>query len=236
LKILVGILLTGTIFIGIRIVATPAIAGILSGQGIPGDEAYFLAGYPSFAILSLSIVVLLWSLVKIDKPESWREYLAVRTFDGRGTLYALFIGFALNFAEIALLNQILFKPVESFLEQIGFPAEEITGSLPAQYLSLNLFILAVFWWIEVPEELFFRGYVQNRLQDRNGKNVAVFLSAILWDLWHIYGAAQYLRRFFFGLIFLALVFRWRQNSYPVMISHSIGNRLGVAFSLIASTT
>ena len=81
----------------------------------------------------------------------------------------------------------------------------------------------VFWWIEVPEELFFRGYVQNRLQSVAGKNVAVFLSAVIWDFSHLFGLVSIAERFFYGLVY-AIVFRLRQNTTPTMIVHPIGNR------------
>ncbi|MEM2608665.1 MAG: CPBP family intramembrane glutamic endopeptidase, partial [Thermoproteota archaeon] len=135
-----------------------------------------------------------------------------------------------NLAEIAFLNQIL-KPVEGFLTSLGLPSSPTLGSLPKQYLFLNMVVLALFWWLEVPEELFFRGYIQNRLQGEHGKNISMLLSALIWDIWHVHGPAQCLRRFFVGLI-LAFAFRWRQNSYPTMLVHSIGNRVGTAIILL----
>lgn len=232
LRILLGVLLTGIIFMlitGYRV----SLANVIQSFGIPSDEASFLAIYPTGAVLSFSIVLVLYVLIRVDKPNSWKEYLAIQTFDAKGVLYAFLLIGIFNFAEIAFLTQIIFKPVEQFLISFGLPSSPALGSLPKQYLSLNIVVLVLFWWIEVPEELFFRGYVQNRLQEKYGKNSSMLLSAVIWDLWHVPSAAQYFRRFFAGLI-IAFVFRWRQNSYPVMLQHSIGNRIGTAIILISS--
>lgn len=84
--------------------------------------------------------------------------------------------------------------------------------------------MLLFWWWNIPEELFFRGYIQNKLQDVTDKNTAMFLSALIWDVAHLWGLVNILERFLSGLIQLALPFRLRQNTTPPMIVHSVGNR------------
>ena len=235
LSIFLSILFTGIIFLLLaRFRFSSNLANVIQSLGIPSEEASFVAIYPIGAIFSLSIVLILYVIIRVDKPNSWKEYLAIRTFDGKGVLYAFLIAATFNLTEVAFLNLMIFKPLEQFLISFGLPSSPTFGSVPDQYLFLNIVVLVLFWWIEVPEELFFRGYVQNRLQEKYGKNVAMLLSVVIWDLWHINGVAQYLRRFFSGLIAHGLIFRWRQNSYPVMLEHSIGNRIGTAIALINS--
>jgi membrane protease YdiL (CAAX protease family) len=91
-----------------------------------------------------------------------------------------------------------------------------------QAIFLTTFTLA-FWWSEIPEELFFRGYLQNQMQEIAGKNAAVIFSALCWALAHLWGLANTLERFTLGLAY-AIVFRIRQNTTGPMIAHPVGNR------------
>jgi len=230
-----SILLTGIVFLLIVRLGIPSgIANLIQFFGIPGEEAVFVAIYPTIAILSFSIIFILYVLIRVDKPCSWKEYLAIRNFDAKGTLYAFIIAATFTLTATIFLDPMIFRPVEQFLASVGLPSSPTVGSLPKEYLPFNIAVLVLFWWLEIPEELFFRGYVQNRLQEMYGKNIAMILSVLIWDLWHVNGMAQYFRRFFSGLFVHGFVFRWRQNSYPVALQHSIGNRIGTAITLISS--
>jgi membrane protease YdiL (CAAX protease family) len=98
--------------------------------------------------------------------------------------------------------------------------------------ALNTLLLLFVFWIEAPEEVFFRGYVQNHLQERIGPNMALFVGAIIWTCWHLFALADFIHILLFGLAF-SLVFRLRQNTTPLAVWHPLGNRLLVLF-LIAS--
>jgi len=104
-------------------------------------------------------------------------------------------------------------------------------ALSLLHAGLLTAFLLLFWWVEVPEEMFFRGYIQNKLQALARKNVAVFLSALVWDLAHLWSLANLLERFFYGLIY-AIVFRLRQNTTGPMIVHPLGNRALVLAYLV----
>jgi membrane protease YdiL (CAAX protease family) len=66
-----------------------------------------------------------------------------------------------------------------------------------------------------------------------GKNIAVPLSAVMWDLSHLLGLVGIAERFFYGLVY-AVVFRLRQNSTPTMIVHPIGHYYSLPPSLQSS--
>jgi membrane protease YdiL (CAAX protease family) len=97
--------------------------------------------------------------------------------------------------------------------------------------GLNLLLLLLVAWIEAPEEIFFRGYIQNHLQEHVGANWAALLGAIIWDAWHISAPAEFFRRLLFALLF-SLVFRARQNTTSLAVVHPLLNRLLVLFFVV----
>ncbi len=170
-------------------------------------------------------------LLKREGVKDFRKFFKIETLDVRGIWLALGLGIVWQIVSVAFLSNLLFEPTRNFLTslgiggaRIGLSSGEIVPLLsPLQAMLLTVFLL-LFWWVEIPEELFFRGYVQNKLQGVMGKNAAMFLSALIWDVTHLWGIVNILERFFSGLIQLALVFRLRQNTTPTMITHPIGNR------------
>lgn len=170
-------------------------------------------------------------LLKREGVKDFRKFLKIETLDIRGIWLALGLGIVWQIVSVAFLSNLLFEPVRDFLTSIGIGGARIGLSggeivpllSPLQAVLLTAFLL-LFWWMEIPEELFFRGYVQNKLQDVISKNAAMFLSALIWDVAHLWGIVNILERFFSGLIQHVLVFRVRQNTTPTMITHPIGNR------------
>ncbi len=169
-------------------------------------------------------------IVRKERVKGVCRFFRVESLDVRGVWLAVGLGLAIQIANAAFLFQWVLAPVRSFLISLGLPGESIelggastVSSLsPNEALFLTLFLLA-FWWIEVPEELFFRGYLQDRLQGPAGKNGAMLPSTLLWDVSHVYVPINALERFIYGLIY-GFVFKVSQNTTPTAIAHSIGNR------------
>lgn len=175
-------------------------------------------------------IVFLFILVKRSGIRDWRRFLRIERIDVKGIWLAFGLGIALQVVNVALLWQILLLPARDFLVSLGptggkiglGTVETVPFLSPSQASFVTAFLLT-FWWIEVPEELFFRGYFQNELQRVVGKRLAMFLSALFWDVAHLWSLVNIVERFFYGLVY-AFVFKVRQNTTSTMFVHPIGNR------------
>jgi len=192
------------------------------------STAYLLFTVVTFCSTAGFMVLFLVALVKNERIQNFREAFKIERLDAKG----VWMGFVLVIV-VSLLNATLFSfflgPIRNFLVSIGFPGGAIGLASsnaplmsPFQAAVLTAFLLA-FWWLEVPEELFFRGYIQNNLRTYVGSKTSTVLSALVWDLSHVFNLVSVVDRFFSGLAF-AFLFNRRQNTTPSMIVHPIGNR------------
>jgi membrane protease YdiL (CAAX protease family) len=183
----------------------------------------------------LLLLAFVFAVIGLEKPTSIRQFFKIGPVDLQGLgLIALFVAL-LDALEIGFLRRVVYEPVRLFLASLGLPGRPSlsVGFAPDPHLvGINILLLLLILWIEAPEEIFFRGYVQNHLQDHVGKNLALFLGAFIWTFWHIFALADFLHIFTIGLAF-SLVFRLRQNTTPLAIWHPLGNRLLVLVSLIS---
>ncbi len=206
-----------------------AYANYLDGL-FPASTAFILQIAISFPLNGAFMVAFIYLLFKKESKTSFRSFFKIERLDVRGIWLTLALGIAIQILNVAFLYKLLLEPAKNFLISIGIFGGKIglgTGEIvpqlaPFEALFLTAFLIA-FWWIEVPEELFFRGYIQNRTQDVVGKNSAMLLSAFLWDIAHIWGLASFVERLIYGLIY-GFVFRIRQNTTSTMIPHPTGNR------------
>jgi len=185
----------------------------------------------SFVSLGAFMTAFVYFLFQKEDGKDFRSFFKIQYLDIKGIWLALVLGIVIQIINIGFLWKLLLEPARNFLISIGITGSKIgvgSGEIvpllsPFEAAFLTIFLL-LFWWVEVPEELFFRGYIQNKLQDATGKNTAMFLSALIWDAAHLWGLVNTLERFLSGLVQLALPFRLRQNTTPPMIVHSVGNR------------
>ncbi len=176
------------------------------------------------------MVAFVYLLFKKESKTSFRSFFKIERLDVKGILLTLTLGIVIQILNVAFLSNLLLEPARNFLisigifgGKIGLGSGEIVPQLtPFEAIFLTAFLI-IFWWIEVPEELFFRGYIQNKTQDVIGKNSAMLLSAFLWDIAHLWGLVNFVERFIYGLIY-SFVFRIRQNTTSTMIPHPTGNR------------
>lgn len=183
-----------------------------------------------FVSIAIFEVVFLFLLVKHEQVGDFRQFFKIERLDLPGIWLTLGLGVVLQVINATFLWRYVLEPARNFLLALGLPGPKIglgSGAIvpplsPAQAVFLTVFLI-LFWWLEAPEELFFRGFLQNQIQQVIGKNPAVILSALLWALAHWWGLANTLERFLYGCVY-ALVFRMRQNTTGPMICHPIGNR------------
>ncbi len=199
-------------------------------NGFSPGNSYVLRIVLSFVTIAVLEIVFLLVLVKREKVKNIRQFFKIERLDIKGIWLCLGLGIFIQAINAAFLWNLVLKPARDFLASHGIGGPLIglgTGNTvpllsPTLALLLTGFLL-IFWWIEVPEELFFRGYLQNKFQSIIGKNKAAVVSAIVWDLAHVWGLVSIVERFLYGLLY-GFVFRLRQNTTPTMIVHPLGNR------------
>ncbi len=194
------------------------------------STAFILGMVFSFIFGAVFEIVFLVLLLRKDGVKDHRKFFKIETLDVMGIWLSLGLGIIWHVVNVTFLWGLLLEPIRNFLISIGISGARIglSGDIvpllsPLEATLLTVFML-LFWWWNIPEELFFRGYIQNKLQDLTSKNMAMFLSALIWDVAHLGGLVNIVERFYSGLIQLALPFRLRQNTTPPMIIHSVGNR------------
>lgn len=230
LSALVNLLINSTVFsTWSRSYLSQSFTGLSSGEI---DYLVFIVQALFSGLLLLALVL---AVIGIEKPTSIRQFFKIGPVDLKGLGLIVLLVAILDALEIGFLRRIVYEPVRLFLASLGLPGQPSlsVGFAPDPHLvGINILLLLLIFWIEAPEEIFFRGYVQNHLQDYVSKNVALFLGAFIWTSWHLFALADFLHIFIIGLAF-SLVFRLRQNTTPLAIWHPLGNRLLVLFSLIS---
>lgn len=214
---IVSFFLSGTIY-----------APILN-QLFSSSVAFTLLTVVSFVSIGVFGIALVLLVIRLEHVLSPRKFFKIEILDTKGIWLAAVLVLAFDIVSALFLQPLLFQPISNFLGTLGLPMQLLglaSANVPPLAPLIALFLtvfLVLFFWIEIPEEIFFRGYVQNALQDKVGKNAAMFISAAVWDIAHLFALGSIVERFFLGLIF-AYVFKIRQNTTGVMIFHSVGNR------------
>lgn len=184
-------------------------------------------------LIGLSFLVVLIIVLKLEKPSNWREFLQIKPPSIKQMLVYLFLSNAAFFANYLVLDALLWEPVQKFLEGLGLHGEQVGGSWSVPEMTIDgrtaLFMLAgllLISWIEVPEEILFRGYIQNHLQQRFGPVVAIIIATFLWDLMHLFALSNFLERYYLGFITSGIIFMIYRNTTTPAIMHPLDNRAG----------
>ncbi len=192
----------------------------------PGEVAYLVFILQSL-LTGLFLLALTWAVMCLERPAHVGPFFKLGPIDWAGLGMIAGLTILLNVLEGAFLRRLVYEPVRVFLNSIGVwghPALDAGFTPDPRLAALNFLLLLLILWIEAPEEVIFRGYIQNHLQDRIGPNAALFAGALTWTLWHSTAPAEYVRILVYGLA-LSLVFRLRQNTTPLAVWHPLGNRL-----------
>lgn len=202
--------------------------------GLPPSEAAFLWGFTGEAwSLGAGIVVVLWLVVRLEKPADWRAFFTLDRTDWRGFWVLFGLRSLISGVEIWFLQRVLWGPVQDWLLRLGAWTEPALSLPPREYLVLNLAALVLMSWLEMAEEVYFRGYLQRQFTMRLGAVRGILLTQLLWDVWHVWNPAMFVRRFLITLPDAIVVHR-RQRVWPSLIAHPLGNRLGVVLALLGS--
>ncbi len=203
----------------------------------PSSTTYIVKIVLSFLGIIVYTSAFIYMIFRHERSKGFRSFFRIECLDVKGILITLSLGILIQTLNAAFLYRAFLQPAREWIASLGLSGvgiglgsgEAVPPLNPPEALFLTAFLIA-FWWVEVPEELFFRGYVQNRLEGIVGRNIAVPISALLWDLAHLWGLVNIVERYMYGLIY-GVVFRFRRNTTSTMIPHPTGNR---AFLLTAT--
>lgn len=202
-------------------------------MGLPESEAVWLSFFTFVAWPgSLGELLVLRLVVRIEQPADWKRLFLVHRPDWRGFWTLLAVFGILIWLETLFLNRLLWDPIESRLMSLGLWTEPALPAPPRAYLALNVIVLALLSWAEMPEELYFRGYLQRELTVRLGAVWGIVLNVLIWDLWHIWNPAMFVRRFFITLPH-AIVVHFRGRVWASMLVHPLTNRIGAVYGLLS---
>ena len=165
-----------------------------------------------FLLNALLLLLLVNVAVLTDRPSDWRSYLGLETLDWRGILFGFALLAAFTAVTKAILEPLILTMTSRILVGLGF--SQSASFFETSWLPLLVVLLPV------TEEIYFRGYLQNRLQDLIGPNKALLVATVTWALWHVWAPQEFLRRLLTGLCVEGVLFRWRQNTWPSLIVHT----------------
>jgi membrane protease YdiL (CAAX protease family) len=192
----------------------------------PGEAAYLAFVFVNL-LVGFMLILFVLAVIALEKPASVRQFFKIGPIDWRGIGMIALLTVLLNVLETAFLRRLVYEPIRMFIVSLGLwgqPAASVGFTPDPKLAWLNILLLLLILWIEAPEEILFRGYIQNHLQDAIGPGKALFAGAFIWTAWHLFDIAEVARIFVYGLA-ISLVFRLRQNTTPLAIWHPLGNRL-----------
>ena len=142
---------------------------VLAALGLAVDLRWFEGAWPPHLAIFSKILLLNAGIY---------GFLLIRQLDGVGFDLRL----RLNDLGIGLREVVFSTPIALALGlSLGFLHFHPGWPFPSQAAVAWIF---TFFFIAVPEELFFRGWLQNLLERRMGRTAALFLTAILFGLAH----------------------------------------------------
>jgi CAAX protease family protein len=172
---------------------------VLATLGLAVDLRWFEHAWPAHLVVFNKMLLLDAGLYAL---------LAVRQLDGAG------FDLRLRPPDIAIgLREFTLYALIAIVLGLGIGFLHLHGSLPS-LLRLAGAFLFTFFFIAVPEELFFRGWLQNLLERRVGRLPALLATAVLFGLSHWNKRALHFNWRYVLLAAIAGIFygrAWRQD-------------------------
>ena len=130
---------------------------------------------------------------------------------------------AIGFASAILLYAIFWVGNALSTQLFHFARPEIAGiySTRAQASPLAIGLL-LFFWVGPAEEIFWRGFVQERLYGRYGRTGGYLIASVIYAAIHVFGFnfMLFMASLICGLFWGAMYVRYR-SVWPGLISHSV---------------
>lgn len=149
---------------------------VLAALGLAVDLRWFESAWPAHLAIFNKVLLL---------DAGIYGFIALRELEGTGFDLRL----RLRDAAIGLRELALYMPIGLALG-LGLGFLHLHSKWPG-FMPIAGAWIFTFFFIAVPEELFFRGWLQNLLERRVGRTAALFLTAILFGLAHFNKRAAY---------------------------------------------
>jgi membrane protease YdiL (CAAX protease family) len=229
-KILIAVVIYVAVAILLRFIPIFLITMFNASRGIDRQEALKAAKslvfeHPTWSITigivnALMSFLLVWFLIIVFEKRdfAWKD---VGLNWRRNSLLSLVLGTLL-----ALLVYIAGAVVDHRVLGGSIPTFE--NFLVAVTVSAVVRNLAVWIPMGFSEEIFFRGYVQTRLVERQGAPFGILIGSIIFTLLHLLGRPLSPATIFSGVILWAAVgtlYHWSKSVYLVGMFHGIMNSL-----------
>jgi len=241
-------LLTGfTISLGTYIVIIISSFLILIGLSLITNlapESILFSFLISFSSLLFFLIPILWIQRYYPGKLSFKERLGelgipLKKYSRKELIREILLGFLLGLISVFLvlllqlisyyLIILIFNvDIYNFLE--AFQINDFAMIIPNSIFELILFILMMSFFIGLPEEIMFRGFVQRSFENSLTKPAALVLTAVYFTLFHIFlYILQPILLFFlvipyFGLsVLLGLIRNWRGDIIATIMAHIIYN-------------
>lgn len=219
----------GKIWVAIEVIAFVAIA-LLSKLALDP----FIWRYSGPVSLIGTIVTL--SVYLHFRGLSWRSMGLVSLPSARGKLLLIPQAMLTFLAVLTIIKFLTFGLESTGFDFMSEKAEgemdrwgDISGNLEMYLLLLGLSIVSAGF----AEEMFFRGYLINRIQAIFGSSLwatvlSIFLPALLFGYVHIYyqGLQGFVNAGVIGVIFGTLFLKFKRNLWPLILAHAFINCLG----------
>jgi uncharacterized protein len=184
----------------------------------------YALGYLPFPIILLFIVAWIslrlrgmrWRDVGLRRPERWLPTIGL----------ALLVGIGYQLLDIFIIAPLLERLTGEAIDLTQF------SSLQGNMLLLIVFLIASWTEAAFIEELFFRGYLFNRITDvvgihRVGLGIALVVNALIFGAAHFYqGVSGVLDTFLAGLVLGLLYLHARRNLWLPILTHGVIDTVG----------
>jgi len=190
-------------------------------------EIFLLIIQLVIVIATLILIPVLWYLLvnKISIKDSLKKM--------RLTFENIDIAFLWGFVSVILIFGIIFV-IELFLIYLGFNPEDMGNLQDLEYLFSPVTLFLLISIQPIAEEIFFRGFLLEKIEGFAGKNIAIASTSILFGVAHMSYGDLYpvLIPIFIGAIFAIIVIKTK-SLYSSIIAHVIFNVSSFALAMLA---
>jgi len=177
----------------------------------------------------IPVLLFIWLFLKLYKENFASLGFSFKRFEIRavviGTLTAILLFTFLNYVFFPLLNHI-----------VALPHPNLKDFDNIRHNTANYIFVLLMGWIVggIYEEIVFHGFIFTRLEKLfGGKNAVVisfWITNIIFGLYHIQlGAEGIINAFLAGLVYHALMLRYKRNIWYAVICHAVFDTIALTF-------
>ena len=225
---MIGIYFLNSILVGI-------VYGALLGGGVIGDnsdiQTYMENNSTSFLAIVSILSIIVFGIILYFKQKSSKNYSdkPFVSFDKvkkeeLSESFILFLGmYGITMLWVVLIN--FLGEANPFFQKILESHNNVMGEITNSESFILVFVVTAII-VPIIEEMFFRGLIYGRLRQAMKPIVAIFISSLLFGIFHG-NIVQGVYAFFIGFV-LALVYEKTGALWLSMLGHALINTIGVA--------